>query len=567
MNRTGGYYGRAETETNAIPIPFRIRLGVTGHRELKNEGILGEKVRDVLDKEIYNLFDDDSKRMIYSCPHTPIRFSILTPLAEGADRLVAKEVLSFPDSRIEVVLPLTKEDYLEDFLTAESRIEFEDLFKRARRPITLRESSVRGQYPRGGPKEARRQAYEDVGRYVVDKCDVLIALWDRENMRGKGGTAEVIEYAKKKERPVIVVSTKAPHDISVYKGHGLNGSSISRMEMFNSYRIKEEEIEYAGNMYNDLFNNEEGKEIPEDVKKRVKEMLLPFYVRASKISKQNQKIYRYVGTLVYSLSAAAITSVVLGILLRKWSIYAFTIEFLILLAIFLMGIIANWRKTQRKWIESRFLAEQIRSAVFFVVCNTEISPVEVPPYMRTAHRPDDWMVKVFYEIWNRLPEMEGCHQAYCQQCSDFVRKQWIQNQIKYHGDKAIDLRKISTILELGGMAIFFIAMAAAISHLIFFRPGKEFQSKTLEELIIFFAVVLPAIGAAIGGIRSHREYSRLEKRSSNMEIILKELDEQFSNANTPEALDSLLKDANELMLRETQDWLMLMKFMELKPAA
>ena len=117
------------------------------------------------------------------------------------------------------------------------------------------------------------------------------------------------------------------------------------------------------------------------------------------------------------------------------------------------------------------------------------------------------------------------------------------------------------------MAIFFIAMAAAISHLIFFYPGKELPSKTLEGLIIFLAIVLPAIGAAIGGIRSHREYSRMEKRSSNMEIILRELDEQFANINSPTSLESILRETDELMLRETQDWLMLMKFVELKPAA
>jgi len=557
-----------ETQMEQLPIPFRIRLGVTGHRVLQDEEILKEKVRDVLNKRIYDLFDEDSKRRIRSCVNTPVRFSILTPLAEGADRLVTKEVLKFPDSRIEVVLPLTKEDYLEDFETEESRTEFEELFKKARRPITLKESSLKGQYSGGDPNEARRQAYEDVGRYVVDECDVLIALWDGQNSRGKGGTAEIIQYAKNKQRPVIIISTKAPHGISPYEGHGLNGSSIDRIDMFNTYGMPEEEqIAYIDNMYKELFDNAEGKEIPEDSKKLVREMLLPFYVRASKISKQNQKIYRYVGTAVYSLSAAAITSVVLGILFRKWSIYAFTIEFLILATILLMVIIANWRKTQRKWIESRFLAEQIRSSRFFVVCNVETSPIEVPPYMRTAHRPDDWMVKVFSEIWNRLPEMKGCHEAYCQQCTQFVRKHWIQNQITYHGDKAIDVRKVSTILEWTGMAIFFIAMAAAISHLIFFYPGKEFQSKPLEELLIFLAIVLPAVGAAIGGIRSHREYSRVGKRSSNMEIILKELDEQFSHANTPEALESLLRETNELMLRETQDWLMLMKFVELKPAA
>ena len=59
----------------------------------------------------------------------------------------------------------------------------------------------------------------------------------------------------------------------------------------------------------------------------------------------------------------------------------------------------------------------------------------------------------------------------------------------------------------------------------------------------------------------------MEKRSSNMEIILRELDEQFANINTPVALESLLRATDELMLRETQDWLMLMKFVELKPAA
>ena len=557
-----------KTQMQHVPIAFRIRLGVTGHRVLQDEEILREKVRDVLKKRIYDLFDEHSKRIIRSSLNTPVNFSILTPLAEGADRLIAKEVLKFPDSRIEVVLPLTKENYLEDFENEESRTEFEELFKKARRPITLKETNLKAEYSEGDPKEVRRQAYEDVGRYVVDKCDVLIALWDGQNSRGKGGTAEIIHYAKNKQRPVIVVFTGAPHDISIYEGHGLDGGSIGQIDMFNTFGMPEEEqIAYVDNVYKELFDNAEGKEIPEDSKKLVREMLLPFYVRASKISKQNQTIYRHVGTAVYSLSAAAITSVVLGVLLRKWSIYAFTLEFLILASILLMVIIANWRKTQRKWIESRFLAEQIRSAIFFVVCNVETSPIEVPPYMRTAHHPDDWMVKVFYEIWNRLPEMKGCQEAYCRQCNEFVRKHWIQDQIAYHGDKAIDVRKISSILEWTGMAIFFIAMAAAISHLIFFYPGREFQSKTLEELLIFFAIVLPAVGAAIGGIRSHREYSRVGKRSSNMEIILRELDEQFSHANTPEALESLLRETNVLMLRETQDWLMLMKFVELKPAA
>jgi len=57
---------------------------------------------------------------------------------------------------------------------------------------------------------------------VVDNCDVLIALWDGEAPQKTGGTADIVEYAKKKKRPVIVISTKAPHEISIIKGRSLN---------------------------------------------------------------------------------------------------------------------------------------------------------------------------------------------------------------------------------------------------------------------------------------------------------------------------------------------------------
>jgi hypothetical protein len=549
-------------------IPFRIRIGVTGHRVLENEELLREKVRSVLENDIYDLFDDDSKAKIHQSSTTRVAFSILTPLAEGADRLVAREVLKYPGSRIEVVLPLTKEDYLTDFATEASRVEFEGLFIKARRPITLQQSCSKRHPSSDNPKEARRQAYRNVGVYVVNECDVLIALWDGKDSPKPGGTADIKKYAEKKGRPVIVISTKSPHEISVYKGHGLNGQSIGSIESFNTYRIPDQtRNEYTDNVYAGLFNNDVGTEVGDGAKVLIKTHMIPFYVRASRIAKHNQSIYRSVGTLVYLLSVLAITSVVMGILFHEWTTYAFALEFFLLSAIFLMVVIANGRKTQKKWIETRFLAEQIRAAMFFVACNVEVSPIEVPPYMRTAHHPDDWMVKVFDEIWKSLPEMDRCPESHCRKCAGFIRNQWIKEQIGYHRDKASKVRKISRLLEFGGMVIFSLAMAASLSHLIFLYPGREIGSKVLEQILVFLAIVLPAIGAAIGGIRSLREYSRMEKRSSNMEIILNELDEQFMDINTPEDLELLLRTIYELMLRENQDWLMLMKFVELKPEA
>ncbi|MGA3159798.1 MAG: hypothetical protein ABSC77_01175 [Terracidiphilus sp.] len=51
----------------------------------------------------------------------------------------------------------------------------------------------------------RRDAYAQAGRYVVDHCDVLIAVWDGKPARGRGGTAKIVQYAQEQNRPIIRV--------------------------------------------------------------------------------------------------------------------------------------------------------------------------------------------------------------------------------------------------------------------------------------------------------------------------------------------------------------------------
>lgn len=42
-------------------------------------------------------------------------------------------------------------------------------------------------------------------QYMIDNCDVLIAIWDG---RESGGTANTVRYAKKLAKPVIIISPK-----------------------------------------------------------------------------------------------------------------------------------------------------------------------------------------------------------------------------------------------------------------------------------------------------------------------------------------------------------------------
>jgi len=45
---------------------------------------------------------------------------------------------------------------------------------------------------------------------------------------------------------------------------------------------------------------------------------------------------------------------------------------------------------------------------------------------------------------------------------------------------------------------------------------------------------------------------------------LERLNEQMASAADPARFESLLQQVDEIMLRETQDWLMLMRYVEIK---
>ena len=64
----------------------------------------------------------------------------------------------------------------------------------------------------------QNKAYEDVGQYVVTHSDILIALRDGRPSRGRGGTAEIVAYAREKKRPLIIISSENPENIVIEKG-------------------------------------------------------------------------------------------------------------------------------------------------------------------------------------------------------------------------------------------------------------------------------------------------------------------------------------------------------------
>jgi hypothetical protein len=182
-------------------------VGVTGHRRLSAADGLRRRVLEIL------------QCIRQATPqHPQSKLVALSALAEGADRLVAELLLSNAiHGSLRVVLPLELADYRSDFQAEGSTKAFHALLDQAEEicfpPARQVVGKQRGQRAPGhapdesSPSADRNEAYERAGQYVVDHCDVLVALWDGEPAHGRGGTGDIVTYARQAGRPIVWINT------------------------------------------------------------------------------------------------------------------------------------------------------------------------------------------------------------------------------------------------------------------------------------------------------------------------------------------------------------------------
>jgi len=149
------------------------RLGISGHQKLPSPTT---KLVDRALRELLTSFQ----------PKTLVGVSCL---CDGADQLFAHAVLD-RGGTLHVVVPA--EEY-RDSLPPEAQPRYDDLISQAARVERL-------------PfKESTEAAHLAGGNAVVERSDLLIAVWDGAPARGLGGTADIVAYARRRGIPVEVV--------------------------------------------------------------------------------------------------------------------------------------------------------------------------------------------------------------------------------------------------------------------------------------------------------------------------------------------------------------------------
>ena len=154
-----------------------ITLGISGHRDLRQQD------RQILRQSVRQIFQ--FIRQHY--PNHPLE--LLSPLAEGADTLVAQVALE-ENLRLISPLPLPQYLYEMDFDTPEAQQTFTELLKPAE-VINLPLLDTEKNLSTYG--KARDIQYAQVGAYVARHSLILIALWDGLPLEKTGGTSQIVK--------------------------------------------------------------------------------------------------------------------------------------------------------------------------------------------------------------------------------------------------------------------------------------------------------------------------------------------------------------------------------------
>jgi hypothetical protein len=178
-----------------FPDRLPLVIGVTGHRDLRDQDV------PRLEQEVAAIIA--GLRRDYLDEETPI--VVLSALAEGADRLVARVALA-QGARLIAPLPMPLEEYRRDFqpgLKPGNIAEFDSLLEQAIAAPFMPLHGGSLEALRSDPDERNAQ-YRAVGIFITRHCHVLLALsdGDRKDM-SPGGTAEVVTF-KRDGIPLIV---------------------------------------------------------------------------------------------------------------------------------------------------------------------------------------------------------------------------------------------------------------------------------------------------------------------------------------------------------------------------
>jgi len=533
---------------------YRIHLiiGITGHRDIPQEDA------DKLKEKIKGIFEELKEEY----PNTPLL--LLTPLAEGADRIAAKAAIEEGIDYV-VVLPFPEEEYVKDF--PESKDEYYDLRDKEKhrnlKGIFSLEYIMNDNAKHYGPE--RDKLYENVGAYIVRHSQILIGLWDRKEGK-KGGTSEIIklklkglpdEYHPHRDKldkpdtgPVYIINTRR-------KGSN-SADSTSDLELEIKYP-EDENRDYFNDIFKrfDEFNEESEKlgktEIEESRKKLAndasdKEKFVSYiYAEADTLAIKYKRKWRYYNTILIVVGVMTTLIFVSYFLMNSNYLLLFYGILFTLFAI-LFKFLNIFHKYHQKYVDYRVLAEGLRILFFMRLAGLHEDPED---YYLKKHRINfRWGREIIRSANIFDPQPKPDFQT--------IRKYWIKPENDYYkknadenNRKSITYKKLSLAFFISSILVILITIT-----LKFLNIGDHFI------ILIALIIIFPVVSGAFETYISRNAFTYNSKQYTIMKDIFERAEDKLrelgiSNEENIKEKQSVVRELMKEAIRENADWMLM----------
>lgn len=545
-------------------IAFRLRIGVTGHRDL-GLGRVQEITRRVR-AELTSL-----TRLLPRDGPTPVELSVLSQLAEGADRLVANEVLKLAADQgrramLEAVLPMHRDSYAsEQNWDDTSRAEFTALLEHA---ILVSE-------PRRASYEENRHtshAFERAGQNIIARCDVLLAIWDGGPTGGRGGTAETLLAAAAEGKPCVWIPVDPAQAVRDNLKPGTSGEfhdRVAERAAVPDDRAVTPPADFPPDVLEPLresfahlqrFN---GERLPAGFGQRLRDefgfpggaedWVAPFFLRAATLAGKYQTRFSRSTRVICLLAIVAAGTLGVHLSLNSNSAWDWG-EVASLAALTVVFVIVRRQEFHARWMSYRFLAERLRSARFLIPIGADVQWAMNSDAVYIERHSSDWALRAVEEFWQserqrRTPEDKPVSTDVLQRR---LRGDWIDRQIQYHSKREKYHRTWNRFLAAASTALFACTVVCAVLDACAI-------SKSVTGCL---SVVLPATAASLGALFTIRQHRQLAERSAKMTGELKRARHAIASAGSRKALAAAAVETARIMTDESDDWMDALWFLD-----
>jgi hypothetical protein len=559
-----------------------LTVGVTGHRPER----LGEANLPALHAAVANVI----RAIEAAALCKPVDIRLVSALAEGADSIAADEALA-RDWTLDVVLPFFRADYATDFDIGDVQDAHVQRIARANAVFEL-----------PGDRSCENIAYERAGRVVLAQSDILVAMWDNGPVRGRGGAAQIVSEAVLHGIPVIQIDpsnmttplllwdgleeadlgqqsidTVARGDLS-----GLGGlisdvldapESGGNAGMFARFRSKPETRWAAGLAYPLLLavmgiRRVRWADIRSDAPEmsmvcsssgtfadRLHTVLAPRFARADAAATRVAQLFRSGYVTNFSLAAFAVLLSLTGLALpaaAKPVLIALELGAIaVILILTRTGNRAGWH---RRWLDNRALAERLRC----LAVSAQLGDLD----LRGAGEGTPAWVAWYTRATARELGLPSVHAdktyLHCVR-NDLVRL--IDDQTAYLKIDAHRMHQLEHRLHLLGTTLFAATAIACLALLVFkttyqWMPTLEWLQHPFATGATIASAALPAIGAAIYGIRMQGDFagiaSRNEALAHHLVTLRHVIDADELGFDT---LNRRIRRATDLLTGDLESWL------------